>query len=283
MKASIIDNASSDMLTALSGGIERSSEIKMAVAFVSSSGLRKLQPTIESAIERGATFEFLIGLDLLTSEPKAVQHLFDMSVQHDNLYLYCFASTQLASVYHPKLYLLRQDREATSIIGSSNLTEGGLSRNAEVNVVLTGSVDEEAISGAYASYRELKFHTDRVIPDQEFLNLYADLCSREKERAYKAQSDEFLKNLLRAYQDKARQLRRPTPTRRDLVGGWLELIYDTLPEGEFTNTEAYANEGLYRGRFPSNKNIRAKIRQQLQYLEKMQLVAHVAPGRWRKL
>lgn len=283
MEAQIIDNNTSNMVSKLSEGIEQSSDIRMAVAFVSERGLAVLDPAIEAALTRGASIEFLIGLDLQTTEPAAVQRLYDSSTQNEDVHVYCFASTERASVYHPKLYLLRHERDVTAIIGSSNLTEGGLKRNVEVNVALYGSIDDEVITQAYASYSQLKFHTNRVIPDQEFINLYAELCSTEKKESRRALRDPVIQRLRSAYKEKAKQLRRPVPTRRDLVGGWLELVYDTLPDGEFTNEQAYANEKLYQQRFPGNRNIKAKIRQQLQYLVKMQLIEHLGVGRWKKV
>ena len=65
--------------------------------------------------------------------------------------------------------------------------------------------------------------------------------------------------------------------------GWLELVYDALPDGEFTNDLVYASESEFRLRYPDNLNIRAKVRQQLQVLRDMRLIEHVATGRWRKL
>jgi len=63
----------------------------------------------------------------------------------------------------------------------------------------------------------------------------------------------------------------------------LELVYDAIPEGQFTNQEIYAYEREFSERYPQNLNIRAKIRQQLQILHEMGFVEHPGKGVWRKV
>lgn len=227
------------------------------------------------------TSSFLVGLDPGATEPKAIETLYQLSQGSPNVALYCYASVEASAIYHPKMYLMRSESTVAAIIGSSNLTEGGLKKNIEVNIVLQASIRDEIVSDIYAAYNRLKFHPQRVIPDEEFLALYSRLCNIEKRRRKEA-VDELQRGLKNDFVKKASSLRRPQPTKRDLIG-WLELVYDVLPEGEFTNQQVYQHEEEFRRYYPENLNIRAKIRQKLQELRDMGFLQHVGTARWRKV
>lgn len=282
MRVQVIDNVSRKMASVLCPIIERSSDVRVAVAFMSSRGLAIIRPSLTSAIRSGATVELLVGLDMRTTEPEALGGVMDLVSESENVSMYCYVGLTGASTYHPKLYLCHTPDMVASIVGSSNLTEGGLRSNVEINLLIEGHVRDEMVSDLHAAYNRLKFHPERVIPDDEFIALYAELRQREQGVEERIIRDRSLSELRRTFREKTASLRRPVPSRRDLVG-WLELVYDVLPEGEFTNDVVYACESEFRRQYPDNRNIRAKVRQQLQILRDMGLIQHVAAGRWRKL
>jgi type II restriction enzyme len=55
----------------------------------------------------------------------------------------------------------------------------------------------------------------------------------------------------------------------------------TLNKTPFTNDDAYALEKHLSALHPDNKNVRPKIRQQLQVLRDLGLLTHDRPGLWR--
>jgi len=203
------------------------------------------------------------------------------SLNYNNITLYCYSSLEQSSIYHPKLYILKGAKTITSIIGSSNLTAGGLKKNIEVNMVVTIDEHEEILSDIYATYNRLKFHPKRVIPDEEFIEYYASLCKLEKKGRINFTRNNLAKELLNNFEAKAKSLQRPRPTHNDLVG-WTKLVFDQLPIGEFTTTETYVYENEFANLYPDNRNIKAKIRQQLQVLRDLSLIEHVGKSKWRK-
>ena len=282
MRVQVIDNVSRQMARVLCPLIEQSTDLRVAVAFMSHRGLGVIRPSLAAALQAGATVEFLVGLDMRTTEPEALQAVLDLSHGSGEVALYCYAGLTGVGTYHPKLYLSRTADVATFIVGSSNLTEGGLKRNVEINVLIEADIRDEVVSDIHTAYNRLKFHPERVIPDGEFIALYAELRDRERATQQSVGRDTSIRALRRTFREKAASLRRPVPSRRDLVG-WLELVYDALPDGEFTNESVYGFETEFRRQYPDNLNIRPKIRQQLQVLRDMRLIEHVATGRWRKL
>jgi len=253
----------------------------MAVAFVSHGGLAMLELPLSEAVGAGAHLEFLIGLDMKSTDPQALAKLYAMSKAHPNVGLYCYVSRNGMAIYHPKVYLAQVADRVVALIGSSNLTEGGLRRNTEVNVVIEGTAHDEVILDIYETYHRLKFHPKRVIPDDETLQLYAQLCERQRREERKLTRDSTHQVLLAAFQEKVKTLQPPKPTQGDLVG-WLGLVHSVLPDGVFTNDDIYRFEEEFRRRYPRNSKIRDKIRQQLQELRDMRLIEHLARGKWRK-
>ncbi|MBI4722844.1 MAG: hypothetical protein HY769_07620 [Candidatus Stahlbacteria bacterium] len=50
--------------------------------------------------------------------------------------------SQIAGIFHPKIYLFFNENEYSAIVGSSNFTLGGLQRNIECNIYIAGKRDE---------------------------------------------------------------------------------------------------------------------------------------------
>lgn len=282
MQISVADNVSRPVVGVLSTAIERSSDVRIAVAFVSQRGVSMISAPVATALQAGAIVEFVVGLDGRATEPAAVRDLFQLARSNPNVRFYCYRAPDRGHLYHPKVYLLRATDTVTCIVGSSNLTEGGLRRNLEVNVVIEGTPNDEPVSDLYESYTRLKFQPGRVVPDEELLAVYQQLFQRQTQEQRTVDRDPMSRELRNTFNQKLALLQRPAPTRRDLVG-WLELVYDALPQGDFTNAQAYGSERVFRERFPQNRNIRAKVRQQLQNLRDLGFIEHMGRARWRKL
>ncbi len=282
MRIQMVDNVERNTLSVLAPAFEKADDIRVAVAFVSRDGLDRLMPALKNAMLAGAYVEFLVGMDPRATVPAAIRELYTLFAGTSQGALLCFASRDASAIYHPKMYLSRHGQMATAVIGSSNLTRRGLTTNIEANVVISDEIDAEIVSEIYGTYNRLKYHPQRVIPDEEFITLFARLCQQEKSQAHKSARDPGLRQLRESFIQKADSLQRPEPARRDLVG-WPGMVYDVLPEGQFTNQEIYRYESAFRQRYPQNVNVRAKIRQQLQVLRDLGFVEHVGRGVWRKV
>ena len=277
MLMEVVDNMRLKAADALTGAMESANSIRFAVAFASADGLDKLSSKTTGILRKGGSAEFLVGLDLRVTEPSALWQIYTWFKEYKGASLYCLAEPEKAALYHPKLYLVEAKQRILCLVGSSNLTAGGLERNLEINVLLSFPQDSGPASDLQAAYTRMKFHPMRVVPKEEFLRLYQELWGRARVSAER-HVDANAASELRAA---AGKLPRPKATRRDL-GGWLGMVFDALPEGEFTNQDIYKHEQAFRVRYPENQNIRAKIQQQLQLLRDLELIEHVGPGRWRK-
>lgn len=139
---------------AISGAIE----MQCMVAFMKYSGLRSIEKLLKRSLESGLTARFAVGLNFAITEPNALRALLRLARRHDlQLYLCDDEYT-----FHPKIYAFEKRRGATVLIGSANLTAGGLSRNYEASAEIRDSTGK--------LYQSVKRHFDALI-DESILQL----------------------------------------------------------------------------------------------------------------
>lgn len=281
MELQLLDNRSQTLGEAISSALAESEDSRMAVAFVSAQGLGLLEPALQQCLKRKGSVEFLVGLDLSFTDPQALRTLYQWSRDYAHVACYCLTELGPSVVYHPKLYVFRAGEEVRFIVGSSNLTEGGLRQNMEVNALVRAHASEEIVSDIYAVYNALKFHPKRVEPDEEFVSLYEELFSMRKRERHRATRKAHLRRVTSRFREKVSTLRRPVPTPKDL-DGWQRLVFMKLPEERFKTRDLYQFEEEFRSHYPQNRNIRAKVRQVLQQLRDLGLVKHVEWETWEK-
>jgi HKD family nuclease len=284
MEIIFTDNITKNLLEMLNQSIYRAKELKFAVAFVKYSGFKLLEESIKNCLKNGGNIEFLVGLDFRTTEPKVLRLLKKMSDEGLLLRCYCFCDPSYGDtpIYHPKLYLINDAETATIALGSSNLTRGGFKNNVEVNVIITAFLKEEIVSDAYGIFNRLKFQQGRFEPDQEYIDKYEEVYERVKRKSTDALRERDTKEKIGLLKEQERILPKPIPTKSELFG-WLNLVYDRLPLGTFRTSDMYQYVEEFQKIYPENKNIKAKIRQQLQFLRDMRFVRNPSRDRWTKL
>ena len=96
----------------------------LSIAFVRNSGVERLQDALGEVSEKTQVFA---GIRNGVTSVQAIKSLLDLGIHP---YLVDTASHNI--VFHPKLYMAYNSTEAHIIIGSANLTYGGLVRNFEL-------------------------------------------------------------------------------------------------------------------------------------------------------
>lgn len=281
MQVHVIDNTEPKLARVLADAIEEAHDVRVAVAYVSLPGFSRIESALRHSLEGGAAAEFLVGFEPTVTEATALRALRELGRAHPKLGLLCCRELTARRTFHPKLYLARRDEQMTAVVGSSNLTTGGLERNFEINLLVNADASEEVASDLSGAYNHLKFAVPRVVPDEELLGLYEEACKRSRRATRAASKDPAMREVMARFKEKAQTLPQPEAAPDDL-SGWQRLVYEHVPDGEFTNRDIYAYEAKFQGHYPENRFIADKIRQILQQLEKMGLLEHPRPGRWRK-
>jgi len=279
MRIEIIDNKNLKMGDTLIKAVESSNQIRIAVAFAKYSGFKVIKSSLKGQLDKGGSAIFLVGLDFQTTDPAVLRELFLYSQSYPKLIILCMSgNTNRIAGYHPKLYLFNQgNNTSTAIIGSSNLTRGGLENNVEINVLISSESSDDFFNELVILFQQLQYSTHRVIPNIQYIDNYEELFKETKKGKKISKHPKYLE---------MQELEKQLPTARidnsELVG-WMKLVYQYLPNEEFNTHEIYQFESIFKQEYPENQNIKAKIRQQLQFLEKVGLIRKIERGLWVKL
>ncbi|WP_156752688.1 phospholipase D family protein [Mesorhizobium sp. WSM3873] len=113
-------------------------EFHWAVAWGTSTSLAEKLLSRPSKI-RAVTF----GLAFAQTDP----NLIDSLVRVEGSYV---VTEFPKGTYHPKVYGFRSGKRAAAIIGSANFTLGGLGKNHEASVLVTGSADDSVLADIFS-------------------------------------------------------------------------------------------------------------------------------------
>ncbi len=140
-----------DLLTVATNG--DFSSVTLLAAFVKRAGVKRLEPSLQAAKQAGVTITSVVGIDHRVTTREGLSDLYSISDE-----LFIVHSTRLDVTFHSKAYLFRGPTRATLIIGSSNITSGGMFTNIEtcVEVEFTLPADAEELRKAYAGSSILK-------------------------------------------------------------------------------------------------------------------------------
>jgi HKD family nuclease len=279
MEIKIVDNQKIKMVDELNQLISISERINIAVAFAKKTGFLRIKESLKRFFEKKGEAIFLLGLDFHTTDPETLWELIYLSESGFNIRTFCYSGNlEGTATYHPKLYIFEQaNKLASYIVGSSNLTNNGLERNIEINVEITSPVYEKHFSDVMELFNQLKVTKRRIAPNREYIEKYSEVFeeSNKGREILKTKSYRELKEL-------EKELPTPKITSADLYG-WMRLVYDCLPNEEFSTTQIYSFRNEFKQKYPNNLNIDAKIRQQLQFLEKFGLIEKIDRNLWRKI
>jgi HKD family nuclease len=100
---------------------------RAAVAFIKRSGTRHLAPAIKRFAKKSSV-EIIAGVDLLGTSKEGLDDLLDSMGSSGRIIIF---HNEIALTFHPKIYLFKSDSNAEVLVGSGNLTEGGLFTNHE--------------------------------------------------------------------------------------------------------------------------------------------------------
>lgn len=103
---------------------------RAAVAFVKRSGTRHIASALAAFAPQGAV-EIIAGIDHCGTSAEGLQDLLDAVTPTGRVIVF---NNRLPFTFHPKIYLFKSSVAANVMVGSGNLTEGGLFTNYEAAV-----------------------------------------------------------------------------------------------------------------------------------------------------
>ena len=145
----------------LSTGLEngRWTELAVAVAWARESAVLSLTPVLRQFLQSGGRFRITVGIELQGTSTEALEGLVDLERFGDSA-AFVYHNEAPEETFHPKIYLFTARQNARLIVGSSNLTDGGLSTNIEAALDIDADANAPAILEANRRLDELRDTTD---------------------------------------------------------------------------------------------------------------------------
>lgn len=220
MQITIAENENIKLIDILSNSFKNAVDLKFSVAFLKSSGLSLIKYDMEKILKNKGKIEFLVGLDFRTTDPDSLFELKKLQESYTDMKFFCFSEPNKSnlSVFHPKLYLIKnKDGKVTSVVGSSNLTAGGLSKNIELNIVFKGAETESEILQLVNFYLKMRLQETVFEPSYGYIEGYRKIYKTVLTHHEKAFIKEETKTELKKLQEVEEMLPGTRPTLRRLV------------------------------------------------------------------
>jgi hypothetical protein len=180
---------------------------------------------------------------------------------------------------HAKLFIF----DDQAIITSGNLTPGGLRNNLEYGVLVNKKVDD--IKKDYLDIFDNPEYPEITLDIVDKAKAILDSVPKEKQKGIRISEKSLFEAVIndenideRFDGGIASIVSNLSPWERDVFGCLGKIAHDV-----FELDEAYSFESYLNSLHPNNQNIKAKIRQQLQYLRDLGLIEFVQPGLYKKL
>ena len=122
-----------EFLDALVREFKRAAEFNVAVALITNTGFPLLEEAMTNCLARRGRGELLVGIDL-PSHPDALAAVMELQRKFPTQLSVKYFKSPAAKWFHPKFYVFRsRSGRCHALVGSSNLTAGGLRKNYEAS------------------------------------------------------------------------------------------------------------------------------------------------------
>lgn len=256
MAIQILSNLNYPIGNIINQELQNANSAKIAVAFLKYSGVKVIEKSLDNFLKNSGNIEIIAGLDFKTTDPQSMHYFIQLQKQIANLKFYCYGDkdeNKTDIVFHPKIYLFEKGRETTGIVGSTNLTRGGLLTNFEVNVVIK-ETKPLYFSQLEAIYNSVKFTDSVFSPDEEYLAGYSEVYKAFLQNEERAINDQGVQNVVRQINRRAEFLPGTVPSIKS-------LIIEVIRKGQSTGVEFIALQTIYEEveRLVQEKNLTYKM------------------------
>jgi hypothetical protein len=143
--------------------------LDIAVAWVRASGMAYLSDRLANFLGNGGRLSVIVGIDIQNTTREGLQALLDLE-QYGKCETIVYHN-EANGVFHPKLYLFRNEEEARLIVGSNNITQSGLYVNVEAGLQVDTDVNASVVAQALDALSSWKDTTSRLAVrlDRDFL------------------------------------------------------------------------------------------------------------------
>jgi len=184
----ISNNKLNNHLEEIKSGLLNANEVNISIAFLKESGLNTLLPSIKNALKSNVRINVIAGQNFALTEPQALHSLRNLFKYFAKAKLFIAKADQTGIVFHPKLYLFQKANDCIIIVGSANITKGGLQNNVECSLRYTCSPSDSAWRQAQKFFIELLKPENAEEATLLSIKRYESFYNRQKSNNKKARS-----------------------------------------------------------------------------------------------
>ncbi|MDA1276544.1 MAG: phospholipase D family protein [Verrucomicrobia bacterium] len=119
---------------------------EFAVAWVRRSGTQHLAAPFREFLKAGGAMQITVGVDIENTSHEGLNDL--LALENEGSIETFIHHNEADVTFHPKVYLLRNDKDARLIVGSNNLTGAGLFLNTEAGLQIDAPLTDPVITSA---------------------------------------------------------------------------------------------------------------------------------------
>ena len=180
--------------------------LQIMSAFASGPAIEALEPFFDVFLSDGNTMEIIVGIDRKGTTRGAIDRLYELQHAYTKqVYCRVFHAPSNSAIFHPKLYLFHTTKTLSAMIGSANLTLGGLAHNFE-SIFL---------------YQDISLRSNEAKQIIETWNTFADPKHPLKSEFLRPLTARYARELMHIL-PKASQIEKPT------VKGGIKTIWEPI-------------------------------------------------------
>jgi HKD family nuclease len=131
MNIKFVDNRKNDHTKFVHRILNDNKCIYILVAFLKMSGIEQFEFELNNIINSKSKITFVVGLDFFITDPQALKKIYAIISKQEKSKLYLVQGNR--QTFHPKIYCGTTVQRATFLVGSANMTLGGMQNNFEVS------------------------------------------------------------------------------------------------------------------------------------------------------
>ncbi|MEK6833123.1 MAG: phospholipase D-like domain-containing protein [Nanoarchaeota archaeon] len=170
--------------------LKESDKVDLAVSYLKISGYKLIEDEIIKLVNKGIKIRAIVDLDL-NLQITDIEPIIKIKKLGSNIGIKVYKTNN--NNFHPKLYIFYNGDKVSIIIGSSNITRGGLINNIEANLFIESEKDDDLVKNIMDYFNIL--WGDSLIPDDIELSSYDELRKNRKKTEVKIKKSPAYKKL----------------------------------------------------------------------------------------
>lgn len=227
----VIDNHTRTLGDYLAGHLEAATNIYVSTAYIKATAVQRLIPAFEKLLDTDGVAEIIFSLDFGLSDPDGIRLLLELHQRRPDFGYYAFSDPRVGRhrAFHSKMYLLEEGGSFAAVVGSSNLTQGGLADNEEVNVAVEGTMPESFFNALVETHRRYKRHPLLFSPDERYIEAYSQIQERVSRAGIEVLEERATRELVERLRNQAGALAESLRTQKGLI---IEALRVLPPDSE---------------------------------------------------